>query len=99
MQNKAKKGLDRSTHVGQAPPTTLARMPHMVKPLAKACAGKAGTEQHAQRLPTKGMSHSSALCRARQLRKGDARPQVPAQSTTGITDKARPVAEKFKNRR
>ena len=99
MEDKAKRELGRSTHVGQTHPTTLARMPHMVKPQAKACAVKAATEQQAQRLPTKGMPHSSALCHARQLRKGDARPQVPAQSTTGITDKARPVAEKFKNRR
>ena len=36
--DEAHKGLGQSTHVGRAHPTTLARMPHMVKPLAKPCA-------------------------------------------------------------
>ena len=37
MEDEAQKGLGQSTHVGRAHPTTLARMPHVVKPLAKAC--------------------------------------------------------------
>ena len=38
MEDKAQRGLDQSTHVGQTHPTTLARMPHLVKLLARTCA-------------------------------------------------------------